>query len=47
MLEVFPDEVIKREALGQTYTALEDVEGLTAPSIGEHNTSICSIHNSQ
>jgi UDP-2-acetamido-2-deoxy-ribo-hexuluronate aminotransferase len=41
MLEVFPDEVIKREALGQTYTtALVDVEGLNAPCIGDHNTSV-------
>jgi len=41
ILEVFPDEVIKRETLGQTYsTGLADVEGLVTPSIGEHNTSV-------
>ena len=41
ILEVFPDEVIKRETLGQTYsTGLADVEGLVTLSIGEHNTSV-------
>ena len=41
ILEIFPDEVAKRQNLGQTYsTALVDVEGLTIPRIGEHNTSV-------
>ena len=41
ILELFPDEVIKREQLGQTYsTGLADTEGLTTPRIGEHNTSV-------
>ena len=41
ILEVFPDEVIKRQNLGHTYsTALMDVESLTTPWIGEHNTSV-------
>jgi UDP-2-acetamido-2-deoxy-ribo-hexuluronate aminotransferase len=41
ILDVFPDEVVKRQNLGQTYsTALADVEGLTTPRIGEHNTSV-------
>ena len=41
ILEVFPDEVVNRQNLGQTYsTALADLEGLTVPSIGEHNTSV-------
>ncbi len=41
ILEVFPDEVNKRENLGQTYSeGLADFEGLETPSIGEHNTSV-------
>lgn len=41
ILEVFPDEVIKRQMLGQTYsTALADIENLSTPMIGEHNTSV-------
>jgi UDP-2-acetamido-2-deoxy-ribo-hexuluronate aminotransferase len=41
ILEVFPDEVHKRENLGQTYSeGLANIEGLETPSIGEHNTSV-------
>ena len=41
ILEVFPDEVHKREKLGKTYsTGLADVESLTTPRIGELNTSV-------
>ena len=41
ILEVFPDEVQKRETLGQTYSAgLANIEGLETPSIGEDNTSV-------
>jgi UDP-2-acetamido-2-deoxy-ribo-hexuluronate aminotransferase len=41
ILEVFPDEVQKRENLGQTYTeCLAHLDGLETPSIGEHNTSV-------
>ena len=41
ILEVFPDEVMKRENLGQTYSeALAHLDGLETPSIGEHNTSV-------
>ena len=41
ILEVFPDEVQKREQLGQTYSeGLAHLEGLETPSIGEHNTSV-------
>ena len=41
ILEVFPDEVQKRENLGQTYSeGLAHLEGLETPSIGEHNTSV-------
>jgi UDP-2-acetamido-2-deoxy-ribo-hexuluronate aminotransferase len=41
ILEVFPDEVQKRENLGQTYSeSLAHVNGLETPSIGEHNTSV-------
>ena len=41
ILEVFPDEVQKRENLGQTYSeGLVHVDGLETPSIGEHNTSV-------
>ena len=39
--EVFPDEVVKRHNLGQTYSeSLSHLEGLTTPRIGEHNTSV-------
>jgi UDP-2-acetamido-2-deoxy-ribo-hexuluronate aminotransferase len=41
ILEVFPDEVEKRQDLGQTYSErLSKHEGLTIPKIGEHNTSV-------
>jgi UDP-2-acetamido-2-deoxy-ribo-hexuluronate aminotransferase len=41
ILEVFPDEVQKRENLGQTYSeSLAHVNGLETPSIVEHNTSV-------
>ena len=41
ILEVFPDEVQKRQNLGQTYSeSLSHLEGLTTPMIGEHNTSV-------
>ena len=41
ILEVFPDEVEKRQDLGQTYSErLSKNEGLTIPRIGEHNTSV-------
>jgi UDP-2-acetamido-2-deoxy-ribo-hexuluronate aminotransferase len=41
ILEVFPDEVQKRETLGQTYSAgLDHLDGLETPSIGEDNTSV-------
>ena len=41
ILEVFPDEVAKRQNLGQTYSeSLTHLEGLTTPRIGEHNTTV-------
>jgi UDP-2-acetamido-2-deoxy-ribo-hexuluronate aminotransferase len=41
ILEVFPDEVQKRENLGQTYSeGLAHLDGLETPRIGEHNTSV-------
>jgi UDP-2-acetamido-2-deoxy-ribo-hexuluronate aminotransferase len=41
ILDVFTDEVQKRENLGQAYsTGLADVEGLITPSIGEYNISV-------
>jgi UDP-2-acetamido-2-deoxy-ribo-hexuluronate aminotransferase len=41
ILEVFPDEVQKRENLGQAYSeGLANIEGLETPSIGEDNTSV-------
>jgi UDP-2-acetamido-2-deoxy-ribo-hexuluronate aminotransferase len=41
ILEVFPDEVQKRENLGQTYSeGLAHIDGLETPRIGEHNTSV-------
>jgi UDP-2-acetamido-2-deoxy-ribo-hexuluronate aminotransferase len=41
ILKVFPDEVIKREQLGQTYsTGLAGVENISTPTVGEYNTSV-------
>ena len=41
VLEVFPDEVKKREQLGQTYSeGLSTLNNLVTPSIGDHNTSV-------
>jgi UDP-2-acetamido-2-deoxy-ribo-hexuluronate aminotransferase len=41
ILEVFPDEVLKREQLGQIYSeSLSHLDYLTTPMIGEHNTSV-------
>ena len=41
ILEVFPNEVQKREQLGQTYSeGLVHLDGLETPRIGEHNTSV-------
>tara|TARA_B100001093_G_scaffold480725_1_gene510840 strand:- start:76 stop:1176 length:1101 start_codon:yes stop_codon:yes gene_type:complete len=41
ILEVFPDEVQKREYLGQNYSlGLAEVDGLKTPSIGANNTSV-------
>ena len=41
ILEAFPDEVQKRENLGQTYSeGLVHLDGLETPRIGEHNTSV-------
>ena len=41
ILEVFPEEVQKREQLGQTYsTGLAGVEDISTPNVGEYNTSV-------
>ena len=41
ILEVFPDEVKKREQLGQTYSeGLAHLDGIETPSIGDHNASV-------
>lgn len=41
ILELFPDEVGKREKLGQTYSeSLTCLDLLETPRIGEHNTSV-------
>ena len=41
ILEVFPDEVQKREQIGQNYSRdLAHLDGMETPSIGEHNTSV-------
>jgi len=41
ILETFPDEVQKRENLGQTYSeGLVHLDGFETPRIGEHNTSV-------
>ena len=41
ILEVFPDEVQKREKLGQIYSErLSHLDGLETPRIAEHNTGV-------
>ena len=41
ILEVFPDEVIKRETLGQTYSErLDHLDGMKTPRIEAYNTSV-------
>ena len=41
ILEVFPDEVVKRQNLSQTYSeSLSHLEYLTTPRIGDHNISV-------
>jgi UDP-2-acetamido-2-deoxy-ribo-hexuluronate aminotransferase len=41
VLEVFPNEVQKRENLGQTYSeGFAHLDGLETPRIGEFNTSV-------
>ena len=41
ILEVFPDEVVNRQNLGQTYSkSLSNLDGLETPRIGQHNTSV-------
>jgi len=41
ILEVFPEEVQKREQLGQTYsTGLAGVEDISTPTVVEYNTSV-------
>ena len=41
ILEVFPEEVQRREQLGQTYsTGLAGVEDIITPTVGEYNTSV-------
>ena len=41
ILDVFPDEVKKREQLGKTYSeGLANLDGLETPRIGEFNTSV-------
>ena len=41
IFEVFPDEVVQRQNLGQIYSeSLSDIEGLTTPSVEEYNTSV-------
>ena len=41
ILEVFPDEVQKRENLGQNYSeCFAHLDGLKTPKIGKHNTSV-------
>ena len=41
ILEVFPDEVQKREQLGQTYSeGLSNLVNLVNPSVCDHNTSV-------
>jgi UDP-2-acetamido-2-deoxy-ribo-hexuluronate aminotransferase len=41
ILEVFPNEVKKRQEIGERYSCnLSDLNGIETPSIGEHNTSV-------
>jgi UDP-2-acetamido-2-deoxy-ribo-hexuluronate aminotransferase len=41
ILDVFPDEIKKREQLGKTYSeGLAHLDDLETPRIGEHNTSV-------
>jgi UDP-2-acetamido-2-deoxy-ribo-hexuluronate aminotransferase len=41
ILEVFPNEVMKRQEIGERYnTGLTNLNGIDTPSIGEHNTSV-------
>ena len=41
IFEVFPDEVTKRQEIGERYKiGLKKVTELETPSIGEHNTSV-------
>jgi UDP-2-acetamido-2-deoxy-ribo-hexuluronate aminotransferase len=41
ILEVFPDEVQKRDQLGKTYsTGLAGVEDISTPTVGEYNNSV-------
>ena len=41
ILKVFPDEVVKRQKIGERYSeSLSHLEGLTAPRIREHKTSV-------
>ena len=41
ILEVFPDEVVKRQEIGERYnTFLNNLNGIETPDIGEDNTSV-------
>ena len=41
ILEVFPDEVAKRQEVGERYTSnLSNLNGLESPTLGKHNTSV-------
>jgi len=41
ILEVFPDEVMKRQEIGERYnTGLTNLNGIDTPSVGEQNTSV-------
>ncbi len=41
ILEIFPEEVLKRQSKGQTYTAaLSEFRGIETPKLGENNTSV-------
>ena len=41
ILEVFPDEVMKRQEIGERYnTGLTNLNGVETSFVGEHNTSV-------
>ena len=41
ILEVFPDEVARRQEIGERYSSsLSELSGIETPFVGKHNTSV-------